>query len=560
MKRNLASLSNEKFDLLIIGGGIYGATAAWEAVLQGLKVALIEKDDFGSHTSANSLKTIHGGLRYLQTLDFKRMRESILERRALLTIAPHLVVPLTVVMPTYGVAMKSKHALFAGLLLNDIISADRNWSVDVNRKIPMGNILSKSAMLRLLPGIASDKVTGGALWTDAQVYNSERLLLSFILSASEQGLEAANYVKAIGFEKKNNQIQSVKVEDIITGDAFEIQAKSVLNTCGGWVDELLSDIDSSSHVFPLSTAMNIVINRPLVSECAAGVYGNYEYALPNGGSNKGRHVLFMSPWREHTIFGTYHRPYNQNPDNLSVQEQDLDNFLKEVNSAWPGDPVKREEISFVHKGFLPMDGVHPKRGEVKLTKHYSLIDHAKSHQIDNMVSLAGVKYTTARDVSSKAINLLMHKLNKTSIDTKTRIRSLEGGVIPDISTFQKDVHQELKEKYSTRAIDHLIHNYGTLYSGIMDLSNSDNKLSALIPNSDEITNAEVVYAVQKEMAVKLSDVVLRRTDLGTAEYPGDDALKACAELMGKELNWDAKKKQAEIKETQQLYKNLCVLK
>lgn len=560
MRRNLKTLSNDTYDLLIIGGGIYGATAAWEGVLQGLKVALIEKDDFGSHTSANSLKTIHGGLRYLQTFDFKRMRESILERRALLTIAPHLVVPLTVVMPTYGMMMKSKHALFAGLLLNDMISADRNWSVDRERKIPMGNILSKNAMMRILPGISPEGVTGGALWIDAQVYNSERLLLSFILSASEQGLEAANYVKATGFVQKNNRIQSVQVEDALTGDTFEIQAKSVLNTCGGWVDELLSGIDTQSNQFPLSTAMNIVINRPLVTECAAGVYGNYEYPLPGGGINQGRHVLFMSPWREHTIFGTYHRPYSEKPDDLTVREEELDGFLKEVNSAWPGDPVKRDEISFVHKGFLPMDGIHSKRGEVQLTKHYSLIDHSKSHQIENMVSLVGVKYTTARDVSSKAINTLMKKLGKSSISTKTRIRSLEGGVIPDMATFKKDAQQELKEKLSFGTIDHLIHNYGTLYSNVIDLSRSDKNLAELVPGSEEVMGAEVMYAVQNEMAMKLSDVVLRRTDLGSAEYPGDEALKVCADLMGKELGWDKNRKQSEVKETKEVYKKMCVLK
>ncbi len=560
MKRNLETLSNKIFDLLIVGGGIYGATAAWEAVLQGLNVALIEKDDFGSHTSANSLKTIHGGLRYLQTLDIKRVRESVLERRAMLTIAPHLVSPLTVVMPSYGFAMKSKHALFAGLLLNDILSVDRNRSVDKNRKIPMGNILSKNAMLRILPGISSEGVTGGALWTDAQVYNSERLLLSFILSAENEGLEPANYVKATGFIRKTDTIQAVKVQDQISGDTFEIQSKAVLNTCGGWVDELLSGIDPQSHQFPLSTAMNIIVKRPLLTECAAGVYGNYEYPLPDGGTHQGRHVLFMAPWREHTIIGTYHRPYHEKPDNLTVCEEEIDAFMKEVNSAYPGDPVQREEISFVHKGFLPMDGIHPKYGEVQLTKHYQLIDHALSHNINNLVSLTGVKYTTSRDVSSKAMKMIMQKLGKANVSANTRIRSLEGGAIPDMADFTKEVHQELKDNFSSRTIDHLIHNYGTLYTGIIDLFKSNKKLAQFIPDSEEVLAAEIVQAVQNEMALKLSDVVLRRTDLGSAEYPGDKAIKYCADIMGKESGWNKKRVQAEVKETQAIYKNMCVLK
>lgn len=555
MKRNLKTLQETQFDILIVGGGIYGAAAAWEASRQGLSVALIEKGDFGGATSANSLKTVHGGLRYLQTLDIKRVRESVIERRRFLQIAPHIVRPLPVIMPTYGWMMKSKHAMFAGLLLNDILSADRNISVDASRKIPMGRVLSKHATLRMLPGIALDGVTGAAFWTDAQMYSSERMLLAFVLSAAENGVQAANYVKAEGFLQTDQRIEGVQAKDMLTGESFEIKAKTVLNTNGGWINELLGTLDKTSPVIQLSTAMNIVVNKPILTEYAAGVYGNYKYTLPSGGTNKGRHVLFMSPWRDHTIIGTYHRPYSGNPDDLDIKEEDLNNFLKEVNSAWPNESIRREDISFVQKGFLPMDGIHPKTGEVQLTKHYKLMDHAQSDHIEGLVSLAGVKYTTARDVAAKAVQLVMNKQGKSFV---RKNGNLAGGDIPDMAEFEKSVKQSVGKKLNHSVVQHLISQYGKDNQKILSLADENKTWMEPVPESEEVLLAEIIHAVRNEMAQKLSDVILRRTDLGSAEYPGEKAIHACANLMAKELKWTPEKKKQEIQVIESIYQKMQV--
>ncbi len=558
MKRDLKKLQDTQFDILIVGGGIYGAAAAWEASKQGLTTALIEKSDFGGATSANSLKTVHGGLRYLQTLDIKRVRESVIERRRFLQIAPHIVRPLPVIMPTYGLMMKSKHAMFAGLLLNDFLSADRNASVDTKRKIPMGRVLSNRATIRMLPGIDPNRVTGAAFWTDAQMYSTERMLLAFILSAAENGAQAANYVKAEGFLKTNKKIEGIQAKDILSGDSFEIKAKTVLNTSGGWVDTLLSNLDKSSPLIQLSTAMNIVVNKPVLTDYAAGVYGNYEYSLPGGGTNQGRHVLFMSPWRDHTIIGTYHRPYSGDPDDLDVKEEELDGFLKEVNSAWPNESIKREDISFVQKGFLPMDGVDPKTGEVQLTKHYKLVDHAQTDQVEGLVSLAGVKYTTARDVSAKAVQLVMNKQGHSFSNNVKQNDSLSGGDIHDMDAFENQVKASVGNDINNQIVQHLIAQYGTEYKNVISLGDENKAWLKPIPESEEVLAAEIIHAVRNEMAMKLFDVILRRTDLGSAGYPGDKAIQTCADLMAKELGWSEKEKSQEIQETDSLYQKMQV--
>ena len=215
MKRDIDRLSHETFDVTIVGGGIYGAMAAWDASSRGLKVALIEKGDFGNATSANTQKIIHGGLRYLQHFDFKRMRESIRERRNWLRIAPHLVRPMPVMMPTHGAGMKSKFAMSCAMFLNDLISLDRNRGIkSKKRHISRCRVISKKECLSRAKGLDSNRVTGAAIWNDAQVLHSERLTLSVVREASEHGAALFNYVECTGFDVSENRIQGVLCRDV----------------------------------------------------------------------------------------------------------------------------------------------------------------------------------------------------------------------------------------------------------------------------------------------------------------------------------------------------------
>jgi len=555
VKRDLSELSNGTYDLLIVGAGIYGAAAAWDAVLRGLSVVLIDKGDFGGATSSNSLKIVHGGLRYLQQLDLKRMRESIRERRTLMKIAPHLVHPLPCIMPTYGHLMKGKEIMRIAMWMNDLVSFDRNRLSDPEKRIPRGRIVSRDECLHLLPGFEKTNLNGGAVWYDAQMFNSERLLFSFVLSAYGAGARVANYVKTTDFIMTGRQVRGVKARDLLTGEELDIQAKIVLNTSGGWVDNLLSRLNSSPprQRFLLSTAMNLIINRKLVSDYAAGVNAEFEYTRPNGKIYRGTRVLFATPWRGYTIVGTYHRPYIGEPDEMHVTEKEIHDFLKEINSAFPGYSIQREDVVFFHKGFLPMDGVNSKTGEVELTKHYRIYDHSSEDGVDGLISVLGVKYTTARDVAERAVDFVFKKLNRRNPGSTSHEKVLAGGEIGKFNEFLSEVRKENRDGLNNKIVRHLVYNYGSNYKHILEYRKENSEYGETLPGSSEVLKAEVVHAVREEMAQKLSDVVLRRTDLGSAAPPLHNTLESCALIMGKELGWDKKRIKKEIDEVKNIY-------
>ena len=204
MKRNLHQLANREHDVLVVGGGIYGAALAREVALCGLSTALIEKGDFCSATSANSLKIIHGGLRYLQQFDILRLRNSVVERRAFLRTAAHLVHPLPCLMPTQGHLMKGQEVMFCGLLLNEILSCDRNFLSDREKHIPAGRLISRATISELVPGLSTSGLTGGCAWHDAYTYNSERLVTAMVRDAVEVGamLLRENAIENFGLEAR----------------------------------------------------------------------------------------------------------------------------------------------------------------------------------------------------------------------------------------------------------------------------------------------------------------------------------------------------------------------
>jgi glycerol-3-phosphate dehydrogenase len=545
IQRSIDSLTASVFDVLIIGSGIYGATAAWDAATRGLSVALIDKGDFGGATSANSLKIIHGGLRYLQQLDINRMRESIRERRLMLQLAPHLVHPLLCIMPTYGHLMKGPEVMRIGLILNDLISYDRNRLSDPQKHIPPGKLIRRNEVFNLVPCICRDRINGGVAWTDAQMYNSDRMVISFVLSAVSAGAKAANYIKAERPLLTSGKLNGVQCRDLMTDEKFEIRSRMVLNMTGGWVDSLLNNLSQKSDRIKLSTAMNLIVNRALVEECAAGIQGRFEYLRPDNQKASGHRILFMTPWRNRTIVGTYHRPFEGSPDDLMVTEQDIENFLKEINSACPGDPIKRNEISLVHKGFLPMDGINPKTGDVMLSKHYQIIDHEKEDGLSGLISVVGVKYTTARDVSERAVNLVYRKLGRPMSANRTRSLRITGGDIDSFQDLLNDVNLNTPEGLDSRVMERLVRNYGTFYRRYVEPGNS-NGSHELLSGSSEVLKTEVQTAVSQEMVCHLTDVILRRTDLGSAGYPGRTAVDAVADMMAEQLNWNKKMKKQEI--------------
>ncbi|NJO77652.1 MAG: glycerol-3-phosphate dehydrogenase/oxidase [Cyanobacteria bacterium RM1_2_2] len=536
MKRNLARLTSNSFDLLVVGGGIYGACLAWDASLRGLSVALVEQADFASATSANSLKTIHGGLRYLQHADFSRMRESIRERSTLMRIAPHLVHPLPVVVPTYGHGLKGSEVMRVALSINDWVSLDRNWHIpDPQKHIPNGRVISAVECLQRLPGISTAGLTGGAIFYDAQVYNSERLIMSMLHSAVQAGAEVANQVEVSGFLQSGDRVTGVRAIDRQTGEPLEIQANFVVNTVGPWSKGLMQHLPQPPYVHGLAKAMNFV-TRPLFKDYAVGISSAVAYEDKDAVLKKGSRFLFIAPWRDRSLVGTWYAPFDGHPSEFAITEADIQTFLSEVNHAYPAANLKREEIEFVHGGLLPSTGVSPKSGDVQLAKHYTLYDH-RQDGIAGMLSVIGVKYTTARDVAEKTLDWIGRTTGKKLPRSTASATPVWGGEIQNFAEFLQDAirqHPHLPEATVRR----LVYSYGSAYQQVLSSQIHPAKADLKADLSDlAVLQAEVLHSIREEMAQHLADVVFRRTEIGSAGLPCPDRLRHCAEVMAAELGW-----------------------
>lgn len=529
MQRDLQALSNQGFDLLVLGGGIQGACVAWEATLRGLSVALIDQSDFGAATSANSLKIIHGGLRYLQTADIRRMRQSICERQILMRIAPHLVHPLPVLVPTYGHGLKGKEAMFVALKLNDWISCDRNHNLsDPQKQIPPGQVLSRQQCQQQVPGIDGQGLTGAATFHDAQVYNSERLTLAFVKSAAQAGAVVANYIAATGFLKTGNRINGITADDRLTGNRFEIQANAVINTSGPWLNQVLGRLPTPPAHQPFAKAVNVVLRQPLLDSPYAVAFKS----SPNIAEQTKSRMLFVVPWRGTSMVGTLYSVCDQHPDSWQVDETEIHTLLEQINQAYPPAQLTRDDVAFVHGGLLPQTGV-ASSGEPILAKRYRIQDHS-CEGYDGLLSVTGVKYTTSRSIAQKAVDYLVSQHQAPPSCSATT--PLTGGAIDDVEGFvqQAVCHSQL----SPTATRSLVYNYGSEYGHVF--SNGVN-------DPAQVLTAQVRYAVAAEMAQTLKDVIFRRTELGSAGGPDQNSLRLCAAVMAQELGWSHARTQLELK-------------
>ena len=556
MRRDPAQLANDEYDLLVVGGGIHGACITWDATLRGLSVALIERGDFGQETSANSLKTVHGGLRYLQDADLNLVRKMIQERTSYLNIAPHLVHPLPCLTPTYSRLMKSRMVMGMALKLNDLAGYDRNRVSDPEKYIPPSELFSRQECLGVLPGLADEGVTGGALWYDAQIYDTERLTLSFVLSAAKSGAAISNYVEAVGILKDGNNILGIKARDTLSGEQFDIRAKVVANAAGPWVDNVLKNLNpgSTEKKFNHSLAINI-ITRKLIDGYAVGAPSWPNKKPTDDEDGQVSHMLFISPWRNHSLIGTFHSHYHGVPDDFKFDEKQLQNILSEVNSAYPGADLKMEDITFVHHGLLP-EKDNSQVGEVKLVRKGRVFDHRIEDGIHGLISVVGVKYTTARKVAEEAVDLVFKHLGNEPPGCKTHITQLHNGQIERFDHFLSMAMEKDSSQVSPLTIDHLVRSYGSDYPSLRELIGNNDEDIPLDLNANQVLRAQVLHAVNEEMAVKLSDFIMRRSGLGSTGRPEEDSLRMSADVMANELKWDENKKVKEIDEVKTVYDQL----
>ena len=527
MQREINSLSRELWDLVIVGGGIYGAAALWEASRRGLRAVLLEAGDFGGATSANSLKVIHGGFRYLQSMDLARVRLSAAELVGLMRIAPHLVSPLPCLVPTKGLGKQGRPAFAVALAIYNCLTGQEKIR---------GRMVSKAEVVSRFPLCPPPGFSGGVLWHDGLVHDSERLTLGYVLGAGERGGRAANYVRATGLIEEAGRVAGVRAVDELNGQELEARGKVVLITAGPWAMELAGRADQPPA---LASALNLVVRRSY-SDAAVGLRSLTSRADdPVCG---GHRFMFMVPWHGHTLLGTAYRLWPAQAQPTGPTREELLALLDEFNAACPELELTPGDISYYHWGRVPLEapGKAPVGG--------GLASKRRLMERPGLVTVSGAKYTTARAVASEAVARACAQLGREA--PKLPLASVWGG---------EEKEADLPAGLSPDAAAHLRAQYGSRAGEVAAMAGDDVELLKPLAPGSPVLGCEVVQAMEAEMAQHLADVSLRRTVLGKMGRPSEQALGAALGIMADRLGWDQTRQEAEVAQALEPYEILETL-
>ncbi|MGD2086085.1 MAG: FAD-dependent oxidoreductase [Candidatus Aminicenantes bacterium] len=492
--RDPGKCSQEPYDLVIVGGGIYGIMLSFEAVRRNLRPLLLEKNDFINATSLNHLRTVHGGVRYLQSLDLLRFKESVAERKWFLKYLPQFVNVVPCLMPLYGKGLYRNSIFRIGLLLNDILSFNRNISIDKEQHLSRCKVINPEKTRELFPTVDQQGLTGSALWFDATVEEYQRLMMELIKLAVTSGATVLNYVHAAALFKENDCVAGVQAVDRETGKEYEFKAPIVINAAGPWCREVAAAFDRD-HVSLFKKRLlvwNVLFNKEALSNHALGLS-----PLKGGGHN-----YFFHPWKNRLLVGTgeieiaaashdseFSPGKGENNQKLLQGSSDasrdgfleksppgrrrqseketivpaevMENFIKDINTAVPGLKLTEADIQRVYSGILPAE----ENGT--MTKREKIFDHSKNGGPKGLFSISGIKFTTSRLVADKTLNRVFPKAKK----------------IP---------HEKILEKAEIR---NLYFDY--------DWDS---------PKEEDLTLLKEI--IENESVLHLSDLILRRTSLG----------------------------------------------
>jgi glycerol-3-phosphate dehydrogenase len=525
-----------EFDLLVVGGGIYGLASAYDAASRGLRVALVEAGDFGSAASFNHQKTVHGGLRSLGTGHLQRARQSIHERRALGRIAPWLLRPLPFLLGTYRSVTKNRLALRLAFRLDAWLGRHRNDGVEPELHLPAPRLVSKAATLKLFAGIRSHGLTGGAQWYDYQMVESDRLTIAFAAAADRAGAELANYAVATEATVEAGRVTGMRVRDAIGGTTIPVRARVTLNAAGSRAGEIMA-MFGVSHPYPLVKAMNLVTSRP-ASDMAL--------AAPGAGGR----MLTLVPWRGMAIVGVGQSTAFVQPGDTHVSAAEVSALVNDANYAFPALHLTRSDVTLVHRGVVP--GVVGRNSVPDLKPAHEILDH-RSDGVEGAVTVIGVKYTTARGVAEAVTGVVARRLGKTVPRSRTATTTLPGAGIADHEALAIEAARDAGTELSPASIRHLIALYAEATPEIVRLMKNRPDLASPLAPGVPTLGAEVLHVIRSEMALRLADIVVRRTALGSAKKPPQGALDTCARIAAAELNWDSARLAEEIAAVERVY-------
>src|SRR3954447_25891425 len=511
----LRAMADTELDILVIGGGVVGAGSALDAATRGLSVGLVEARDFASGTSSRSSKLIHGGLRYLEMLDFRLVAEALAERGLLInTLAPHLVRPVPFLYPLKHRAWERLYA-GSGVLLYDTLSLLSGRS----RGVPHHRHLTRNGALRVMPSLRKDSLVGALQYYDGQV-DDARHTMFIARTAAAYGARVANRARVTGLLREGERVVGAVVHDQESGETIRIRAQQVVNATGVWTDDTqsLAGERGQFHV-RASKGIHLVVPRDRIR-------GDSGLILRTEKS-----VLFVIPWGRHWIIGTTDTDWSLDKAHPAASAADIDYLLEHVNSVLK-EPLTHEDVEGVYAGLRPLLS-----GESESTSKLSR-EHAVAHTVPGLVVVAGGKYTTYRVMARDAVDEAVR-----AIDAKVPPSFTESIPLLGAEGFaaMKNARHLLAQRYGVHVarVEHLLGRFGSLATEVLDLVADDPTLGEPLAGESDYLRAEIVYAATHEGARHLDDLLTRRTRISIETFDrGVAAAPYVARLMAEELGWD----------------------
>ncbi|MGD0254248.1 MAG: glycerol-3-phosphate dehydrogenase/oxidase [Acidimicrobiales bacterium] len=542
---DLRRLASEDLDVLVVGGGIVGAGTALDAVTRGLSVGIVEAQDWASGTSSKSSKLLHGGLRYLQMMDFVLVQQALRERDLLLRrVAPHLVRKIPFLYPLHHRIWERVY-VGAGIALYDVLG----WSTGTSRGVPRHRQLSRRRALALAPGLRSESLVGAIEYYDGQV-DDARFVVEVVRTAVSFGALGVNRAQVVGFLRDGDATRGAVVRDLETGTDHEVRARTTVLATGAWTEdtETLAGHGRALRVRP-SKGIHLVVPRAKIPSSVALV-------VPTEKS-----VLFVLPWGEHWLIGTTDTDWKYGKGRPVTTAGDVSYLLHHVNRVLE-TPLTPDDVEAVFAGLRPLiAGVgvvrgpgeagakrfRPKKARATATTKLSR-EHAIGRPAAGLVVVSGGKYTTyrliAKDAVDAAVGVAGHEAPASCTDQVPLLGS-EGYLT------RWNQREQLAEQHgiSVAQVEHLLHRYGGLVDEVFAVMNSDRSLAEPLPGAAEYLAAEATYAVSHEGARHLEDVLLRRTRIGIETvHRGTETAEAVAKIVGPLLGWDDDQRERELED------------
>lgn len=516
---NARRLNGGSFDVVVIGGGIVGTGVALDAVTRGLTVALVEARDLASGTSSRSSKMFHGGLRYLEMLEFGLVREALAERELMLTaLAPHLARPIRFLYPL-TTRLVERPYVEVGLQLYDRLGGARS--------VPRHRQLTRAGALRLAPALRKDALIGGVTYYDGLV-DDARHTLAVARTAASYGAVVQASTQVVGFLKESDRVTGVRIRDVETGDESVVHAGVVINATGVWTDDL-QHLSGSRGRFRVraSKGVHLVVPRDRIPS-ETGLILRTE-----------KSVLFVIPWKAHWIIGTTDTDWDLDLAHPAATAADIDYLLRHLNRVL-ATPITRDDIEGVYAGLRPLLA-----GESESTSKLSR-EHAVAPAAPGLIAIAGGKYTTYRVMAQDAVDVAADELPGRVNPSCTRLVPLYGADGYHALVNQVDQLADASGVHPYR-IKHLLGRYGSAIHELLALVDADSSLMSPLPGAPDYLEVEALYAASHEGALHVEDVLARRTRI-SIEYAhrGVESAQRVAELMAPVLGWTSGDIAAEV--------------